>query len=348
MNRRLSKIAIWVGYPFFYLICFVLSAYFTFPFEHLKDRILLEFANDQRATGGNMRLEIDRLTSYWLTGIEAQGVRLVGSPSAASDGTARPPSEIDLEMVTVRAAMLPLLIGRVTINVQTKGLGGALSASTHQRGHDRMIQAELDRIAIDRIGLLADLVGLPLQGDLKGKIDLALPDGKVQKASGTVNLVLANASVSDGKTKIKDTIVLPKMNIGDVALDCELKDGVARVTKFAGAGQDLDFSSDGKLTLRDPFSESQADLYVKFKFADAYKNRNDTTRGLFGAPGSSAPPLIEVAEPRMKTAKRVDGFYSWHVWGLLRTIRYDPAPVGAAVPSVGNPSVHSFRGFVQP
>jgi hypothetical protein len=52
------------------------------------------------------------------------------------------------------------------------------------------------------------------------------------------------------------------------------------------------------------------------------------TKSLFGAPGSSMPALFELADPRIKMSKRADGFYGWHMSGLLKDPRFDPAPAG--------------------
>jgi hypothetical protein len=79
------------------------------------------------------------------------------------------------------------------------------------------------------------------------------------------------------------------------------------------------------------FVESISDLYVRFKFTDAYKGKNDITKGLFGTPGSSAPALFELADPKIKQSKRTDNFYGWHMVGMVSTPRFDP--FAGSVPS---------------
>ena len=110
------------------------------------------------------------------------------------------------------------------------------------------------------------------------------------------------------------------------------------------------FQSPGIAPRCDTFAESQADLYVKFRYSDKYKNKDDKTRALFGAPGSTVPGLFEIADPRLKQSKRPDGFYSWRAWGLLRVLRFDPAPAGAAGPrgpGMGlTPPGGGLRGFM--
>jgi len=345
MNARLRKIVPWVAYPAFYLLCFVLFAYLTFPFDRVRDRAIAAFNDDQKKTGGTTQLEIDKLDSYWLSGVEARGVRLVSPASVNPDGTKKPASEIAIDRTTVRVAMLPLLIGRVRINFHVEMLGGTIDGSTEKSGEDRKVEVELAKLSIGDLGALVSTIGLPMAGELRGHASLSLPEGKLSKATGAIDLTIADFSVADGKTKIKDTIALPRMNVGDLVLECDVAGGVVKVTKFAAAGQDLDFSADGKITLRDTFAESQADLYLKFRFSDKYKNKDDKTKALFGTPGSSAPALFEIADPRLRQSKRPDGFYSWRAWGMLKTLRFDPAPAGGASPR-GPAGAGGIRGFL--
>ena len=329
MSPRVRKILLWIAYPVFYLLSFLLFAYLTFPFDQLRDRVIVAFAEDQRKSGGDMQLEIDRLSSYWFTGIEAQGVRLISAPAPKDDGTKGPPSEILIESARGRVAILPLLIGNVTINFAAELLGGSIEGSTTKDGEDRHINLEVTDLAVGRVDPLVQLVGLPLTGQLNGTVELSIPEGKLSKATGAIDMTITDLSVGDGKTKIKDAIALPRMVVGELKLACDIAEGRVNVTKLAAGGYDLDFSADGKITLRDKFAESQANLYLKFKFSDKYKTKDDKTKALFGAPGSKAPALFEIADPKIRRSKRPDGFYSWRAWGLLRTLRFDPAPTGA-------------------
>jgi type II secretion system protein N len=346
MSPRVRTILIWTLYPAFYFFCFALFAYLTFPFERLRDRIEVAFAEDQRKSGGDMRLQIDHISSYWFSGIEARGVRVISPPSVKPDGTKKPPSAIELEEVTARVAMLPLLIGRVTINFSAKLLGGTIDGSTRKKGEERSLELDVEQLAIGRFDPLVQLVGLPMDGTASGNIDLTLAEGKVSKSAGSVKLVVADFAVGDGKAKIRDTIALPKVVVGELEIDFEIEAGKLKINKLGAAGKDLDFSADGKVTLRDVLAESQADVYLKFRFSDKYKAKDDKTQALFGAPGSSAPALFEIADPRIRQSKRPDGFYSWRAFGSVRTLRFDPAPAGGAKAPGAGGKPGSVRGFM--
>lgn len=327
MNPRVRRALIWAAYPTFYLLCFVVFAFVTFPFDRLRDRIVVGFAEDQRRSGGTMQLEIGDMSWYWLSGIEAENVRLITPASTEPDGTIKPASEMEVPYLAARVSLLPLVLGRFNVSFKAEALGGSLHGTTHNSGADRALSVDFDNVALGRFQPLVQMLGLPMSGELNGHVDLTIPEGKLSKADGTIDLTIANLTVADGKAKIKDTIALPKLVVGDLVLKGDVSQGVMRITKFAAAGHDLDFSSDGKVTLRDELSESQADLNFKFKFSDKYKSKDDKTQALFGAPGSSAPALFEIADPKIRQAKRPDGFYAFRAWGLLRSLRFDPAAV---------------------
>ena len=91
------------------------------------------------------------------------------------------------------------------------------------------------------------------------------------------------------------------------------------------------------MTLRDPVTDSLADLNLRFKFSDGYKSRNEVTKSLFGRPGSSMPALFELADPRIKNSKRSDGFYGWHMAGQLKDPRFERCADGEGGAPAGSP-----------
>jgi type II secretion system protein N len=161
-------------------------------------------------------------------------------------------------------------------------------------------------------------------GSMKGKVDLTFPDKRASKGQGSLNITFVDLAVGDGKAKLKETLALPKIQVGELALEATVKDGLLVVSKLAAQGKDVDVAADGTLRLKDIPTESLTDIYLRFKVNDSYRSRNDVTRSIFGAPGSSAPALIELADPKVKNSKRSDGFYGWHAVGLVSSLRFEP------------------------
>lgn len=354
MKERLKSIAKWVVYPLFYLFCLALFGYLTFPYNRLKDRLIAEFerAQSKRGQPTGQRLEIDDLSSYWFTGVEASGVRLIIPPEEASKGgfdaasmakaalaTMGAPQEapkdtvIAIDKVEARLRILPLLIGRTKVAFWASAFGGKLDGIVPIGASSGPVELELADIDMGLIEPLVQLVGLPLKGTASGKLDLAASEGKFSKANGSFELNVAGASVGDGKTKWKGQIALPEAKLGEITITAEATAGALKITKLASTGPDVELIGEGKVQVREPWNDSVADLYVRFKFSDAYRDKNDDTRSLLGAPGATLPGLIEIVEPKVKRAKRSDGFYGFHVHGPLKKLKFEPStgdPPGAS------------------
>jgi type II secretion system protein N len=323
---RVRKAIMLSGYVFFYLFCLMIFAYFTFPYDMLKERIVTEFEKQRSQAGSLQRLEIGSLGPYWLSGLSAHDVKLV-LPRAAGPEGERAPASLAMSEAHVRLSFLPLVIGRLTYTFGAEAFGGDIDGVYWSSG-DGGIEVELEDVDVSQIGPLADMVGgLPLEGRLGGKADLALP---LPKASGTLDWKIDKLAAGDGKAKIQGKLALPKLSVGELKLTAEAKEGVLKITKLTagGTGHDLDLDGTGKIALRDPLPESLSDLNLRFRFSDGYKGRNEMTKSLFGPPGSNIPALFELADPRIKASKRADGYYGWHMAGPLRDPKFEPSAVG--------------------
>ena len=331
ISPRARKIISYSGYPVFYLVCLFLFAYWTFPYDRLKDRLIAEFEASRAASGSVERLEVGSLGPYWFTGIRARNVRLTSVPTGAD---ASKPVTIETDDVHARISILPLLLGHVSLGFGAKAFGGDISGSMRS-GSDRAFEVTLESVDVGAMGPLVALLGAPLSGSLTGTAKLTVSEGKIGKANGNIDWKIEAFALGDGKTPIQGKIALPRLSMGPLALLAEVKDGVLRITKLGASGQDLDLVGEGKITLQDPWNNSMADLFLRFRFSDGYKGRNEMTKSLFGTPGSTAPALFELADPRIKLSKRQDGYYGWHMAGFLKDPRFDPAPVGTGTSTLG-------------
>lgn len=359
MKERLLRIAKWAVYPAFYVACLALFGYLTFPFGLLKDRVIAEFARKGKP---GQRLEIEKLSSYWFSGVELTNVKLIlppdepsptafSYPSAGGDfggsiPAAAPPKEmvITIDEAHARVRILPLLIGRVRLDFWASTMGGEIRGTAPLSGSGGDVEVELTKIELGKIEPLTQVLGLPLKGTATGKLALSAVDGKMSKADGSLDLSIADIVVGDGKTKIQGLIELPAARVGTLTLTAEAKEGVLKVTKLAATGADVELIGDGRITTKEPWNDSQADLYLRFKFSDAYRTKSDTTKTLLGDPTSTVPGLIEMQVPKMKRAKRADGFFGWHMHGALKNPRFDPSTVDVASPATATTAGAAGKG----
>jgi len=338
VKEKLIAAAKWAAYPAFYLFCLALFGYLTFPYDQLKDRLIAEYMISQSAKSKGSsappnRIEVDEVSSYWFSGLEMNGMRFIVPPDESpSLSTIKPTDDkpapkdtvIEVEEAHARVRMLPLLIGRVKVDFWAKAFGGEVSGLLPVGASSGPVEVELEEVDLSQVQVLTAMVGLPLKGIADGKLELSASEGKFNKANGTFELTVKDVSVGDGVTKIKGAVALPEAKLGELTVTAEAKDGVLKITKFSAPGPDIELVGDGKIAVREPWNDSNADLYLRFKFSDAYRGKNDTTKSLLGTPGSNAPALFELADPKIKKAKRPDGFYGWHIHGPLKRLKFEP------------------------
>jgi type II secretion system protein N len=322
-NERLAKYTKYagiVGYPLFYLLCLSVFASLTFPYDKLKERIVYSFNEDQKGPAAQ-ELQIADMSGYWLTGVRMKGVNLLSPPSEPG----KPPSKITIDDATVRYAMLPMLFGGRHLNFSADAFGGNVDGSFVQDGNDKSLDLTIDSIDLGQVQPLVGLLGVPIEGKLGGTAHIRMPDGKASKGSGAVSLEAKGTAVGDGKAKLKGAIALTRLDVGTITFAAEAKDGVLKISKFLAGGKDIELQGDGRITMRELFVDALCDVQVRFRINDGYRSKNDMTKSLFGAPGSSAPALFDLADPKVKQAKRPDGFYSWSVRGPIGRLDFFPS-----------------------
>ena len=356
MKKRLGKIAKWVAYPLFYLFCLALCGYLTFPFDALKTRIIAEFDRMQkkgkrRARAGEapMRLEIDELDSYWFSGVEVTGARLIIPPKkkkkrgklALGGGKKKdesPPkaSVMKIDKVTARVPILPLLIGSVGVNFSAEAFGGEVEGSVPV-GADGEVEIEFDNLQLVDVAPLQDMLeGIPLLGVASGSLYLAPKDGKFAKADGTLSLTIDTVKLGKKRKnaetgKMEDVVemqgvALPSVLLGTIVVEASAKDGLLTIDDFGSKGRDFELAGDGKIKLHESWERANADMYLKFKFSDAYRSKSDAASSLLGKPGDKFKPAIEMAPGSpFKRAKTDDDYYRFHISGPLGKIDFKPA-----------------------
>ena len=327
---KLKRFAPFALYGAFYLFVFFIACYLTFPYARLRDRVVAEFAADSKGKPTQQRLEIDELEPYWLSGVRARGVRLTMAAAPRPGGADDAPTVVELDEVRARAGIFARLIGRTKVTFLVKAFGGEVEGTYLDTATERHIEAELDGIEITRIDPIVSMVGLPMTGAMKGKIDLTFPEKLFAKGNGTVALTITDLSVGNGVAKLKGMVALPKTKVGDLVLDAEAREGALKLNKLEAKGGDLEISADGKIAMRNEPKDSLTDIYLKFKFSEAYKNKNDATKALFTGP----LPAFELA-PEIKASKRADGFFGWHMSGPFSNAKFDPWAGAGPMPSTG-------------
>jgi type II secretion system protein N len=338
-----------IGWTTLFVTSFLLFAYWSFPWDRVRDRIVADFERGQRPPPGAPRqhLSIGKLEPSWLTGVVLKDVVLTTVPADPS----KPESRMVADEVKARVSFGSLFSAAKDVTISSKAMGGTIEVSiTHKPAaeipnappprpgqkpdplakYDRTLHVELDNVSLNELAPLRDAVGAPIGGTMRGSIDLTFPQNRSDKANGTIALDVDGFWISDGKTPFKipdlkavfgtDEITLPQIKIGALPIQIEVKNGVAKVQKMEAKGADIDLVVDGQLTLRDPTPESDVALGLRFKFNDSYKKKGEATAGLL---------MLVDSVPKLRQGKRPDGMYGLRLVGLLgANLQTIPAPNG--------------------
>lgn len=358
-SARLLRIAKWVGYPLFYLTCLLLFIYATFPFDQLRDRIVAEFDKQQakakRRPGEQpMKLQIDELDGYWVTGVELTGVRLIIPPKAELPGAkkkggfgsfggggekadAEPPkaTELFIDHATARVQLWSLLTGDVKIDFDAEAFGGTLEGTVPAMAGAGDVDVKFDGVQLGRITPLADLLeGIPVFGLASGQVQLTPREKKFSKADGRIEIQIAGLKlgkkIKNEEGQFEDVVAIqgmsvPSIQAGTLVIQGDVANGLLTFSEFTGRGRDFELVGEGKLKLSDIWDRSTIDAFLKFKFTDEYRGSSDATIALLGKPGASGRPLVEMPGSPLGRAKAEDGFYRFQLKGPLGRLKPRPA-----------------------
>lgn len=322
-RTRAGRYAPWVGYPAFFLTCFLFFAYLTFPYERLKDWIVQQVEYPPGPEGeprpSGYRLEIVSLEPWWLTGVELQGVRLVRLPQAPGDH----PVDATFEEVYARVSILSLLVGDLDVSFSALLAGGEVTGEVELADDASRYAAELDSINLRRIPILRSATGLPLAGVLSGQFDLTV-DADPTKSQGAIDLRIAGLEVGDGNAKLKvpgiGGLTIDRMAAGDLLIHSKVENGIADFKELRANGEDIELDGSGSLRLAQPLKVSKLDILISAKIKDAYKERSDRAKTLLS--------LLEM-NPIARSALAPDGALQFRLSGVLGG-RFDFRPAGRA------------------
>lgn len=310
-----DRLLMGVLYTGFFTFVFVLSAYWTFPYDRLRDFIVGKLSTSD--TAGTRSVEIGELAPLGFGGVRVKDLEITQT-SAAPDST---PTTLKVPELEANVSLWSLLLGDKKIALDAKAGKGSIHAKYAQTSTEQQVEAELNALDIGEMGL-GSFVTLPLKGKASGTVNLRLPTD-VTKGTGEVKLEIKGLHVGDGKAKIKPPgmgagtgLTLDEIDAGKLALTIDMRDGAANVTRFSTDGQDLKLSGKGKVHLADPLKRSRPDLDLDLTFSDTYKNKSDRTKAMFE---------ILAMRPEWQHAITPEGTMRLHVGGTFLAIRATPA-----------------------
>lgn len=311
MKPWMKTVAKWVGYPLFFLTSLLLFAYWTFPWDRVRDYIVQQVETPMqsgRRVPSGYELEIVDLSPSWFTGVDLTGVRLVKLPTEP-DGR---PVDVTFESVHARIGLLAALMGDLDVDFEAVVAGGDISGHFEQSGESLAFDVDIENVNLRRISILRSYLPLPVQARLSGTAELALGE-QTSEATGALDLRLEGLKIGDGQAKLAieglgDGVTVDEIDAGTLTIEAAVENGVLNLRRLQGRGADLELGGSGELRLMRPFELSRLDVLARLKFTDAYKEKSDRTRALFG--------LLDL-QPRLRSFKTEDGALQLRIAGTL-------------------------------
>ena len=262
------------------IVVFVAALFITQPRAYLARMVEAQIESQTRFA---YDATIDRVALRWPLGVRIDGVELRSTtPRAATPGGGPPPRHVTrVDRIKVRAGLLSLLRRRPNVSAAVRIDDGRADVQLRSGADQRDIRLALNDIDVRNLGVVADRVGMPVRGTLRGSVHLATsPAGQV--LDGTVDINVLNTSVGPGglpntilpadmRQFYAGNIPLPQaVHIGDILLRAGLDDGTITLTDFAFDGNDVRGGATGSITLRQPRPSSTLDLAIRIALSPEF------------------------------------------------------------------------------
>ena len=293
---KYAKYAPLVGYPLFYLLCLAVFAALTFPYDKLKQRVVATFNAEQRTNSGQQELQIDEMGGYWLRGVRVRGARLLTASPAEPN---KPPTK--LENRRGHGALLdPLGAHRQQqrelrrVRLRRRGQRHVRRARQGQghRPHPRRRRPVRHRphLPDPRRPGAGQARGHGADVAARGQADQgfgrrgARGHGRRRRATARPR---SRAPWPCPRSTWAPSRWRPTRRTACSRSEAGRRRQGRRAVRAKGASRCARASGD-----------SLCDAQARFKINDAYRSKSDITKSLFGAPGSNAPALFELADPK--------------------------------------------------
>lgn len=281
------KVLKYLGYVAFFFVAFLLSLYWTFPWNAAKARAL-QMASAQTKT----EISAETLEPNWFTGIIATGVKVL--PKGRDE-------PIEIPELKARAHILPLLSGGQGVTVDIPVAQGNLHADLVSKGGEVRVEGAATDLELALVPGLKEATGIPLAGQITLRAEpLTFNPKNPKNAEGTLALkgtdleILAGGKVSN--------FPLPELAVGSFNWKVPIEKGKVMLNQLTLKGENVELSLDGTIALTKRPELSILNLTVKFKPTQAFLTKE---------------PLLKALLQNIKRAQGGDGFYAYRITGPL-------------------------------
>jgi len=250
---------------------FMLFFYIGFPYETLKRRIIGELEAKTP-----FRYEIEEIRPHPLFGLTFKNIvvhALVDSKKVEVLG---------VERFRITLSLLPFFWRKVSLRLWGKMLDGTVEGEFSKSGGRGELMLLGRDVNLQRIDILRGVVGVQMEGILKGKTMVTLEGRGISEKSGSAEFLISEAMLN----RLPLPGIAP-LRVGHIQGSIELKRGKVIIKRLASSGGDFDGQVLGNILLNSHFPQSRLNLRITIKPSGKFDPKYRMLLSLLGWQGKA-------------------------------------------------------------
>ena len=291
------KILAGLAYTLWGIIALVACVYLTFPTSDVKDIVTAQL---ESILGHKYAVVIDDLSLAGLSGVDIEGIQILPTFGFDQNGEDGEGGEDSNGNEGAPVIALPTMIrsasanfspfdylfnrqwdGSFEIELDDAAMWGTFESDPEQVG-GFILDLNLSQIDLLRIGLLSNLLGVPVRGTLSGRVPLRFrlvrfPDRVAFVPAGqSDNIELQINDLVWGSGEIPGFVYIEQdASLGQLNLDATVDGDEINVTMNTVGGADMELEVTGRLSFPDtPGEELFIRLNIRAGFTQAWNQAN--------------------------------------------------------------------------
>lgn len=201
------------------------------------------------------------------------------------------PAQYFLEEVSISIGLWSMLVGSMDVEIETEREEGRVWANYRRSTSESKLALKIEELPLYDVPKAAPSLGVPLFGIVAMDAELLLPEHRLSKAAGKIELSCSGCAAGDGESKLyipggkslaNEGMTLPRIDLGTLTGTFLVEDGKARLEPaLETESEDLKVEVTGRLALRDMFARSQFNMILKVQLTDAFQERSEAVRFMY-------------------------------------------------------------------
>ena len=233
----------WLAYSLYGIALAIFFLYYLFPVEALKNYAIDRISR----TFPQLSARIERARLILPLGLRFENVSLYRQNSPF----------LNVERVTVKPGLLSLIRGKKSIYYDIRTSGGRIDGDAILNSDQITINTDLDKIRLEEIPALHQLMPNSLSGLMSGKLSFRSDAENKQQASASLNVIDSIVQLAEPFLNIDS------LTFNSVTADMEFQDRTFKLTRCVFRGEELNGDLSGTALFKANLNQSTLNLSGK-------------------------------------------------------------------------------------